>query len=102
MKTRGDDGTEIALGDWQSSGLNWGRVLNFFSKSTCLRTLSISSGLTFLKKFFVLTVGEICGLWKSSSVAEVGVGSADGIWVQDGGCWWVVLPLLLSLLSPEF
>lgn len=89
MKTRGDDGTEIALGDWHSSGLNCGSVLNFFSKSTCLSTLSISSGLTFLKKFFVLVVGEICGLAKSSMKADVGVGRADGICedgVAGGGC----------------
>lgn len=52
--------------------------MNFFSKSTCRSTLSISSGLTFLKKFFVLVVGEICGLWKSSMKADVGVGRADG------------------------
>lgn len=45
----------------------------------------MSSGLTFLKKFLVLVVGEICGLWKSSMEADVGVGSADGgIWAESG------------------
>lgn len=59
--------------------------MNFFSKSTWRRTLSMSSGLTFLKKFLVLVVGEICGLWKSSMEAEVGVGSAEGgIWAESG------------------
>lgn len=60
--------------------------MNFFSKSTVRRTLSMSSGLTFLKKFLVLVVGEICGLWKSSRKADVGVGRADGgICVAESG-----------------
>lgn len=59
--------------------------MNFFSKSTWRRTLSMSSGLTFLKKFLDLVVGEICGLWKSSMEADVGVGRADGgSWAERG------------------
>lgn len=79
--------------------------MNFFSKSTCRSTLSMSSGLTFLKKFLVLVVGEICGLWKSSIEADVGVGRAEGgICVAErGGPPWLLsdpLPVGEEAVSP--
>lgn len=68
--------------------------MNFFSKSTVRSTLSMSSGLTFLKKFLVLVVGEICGLWNSSRKADVGVGRAEGgiCVAESGGPPWLLLP----------
>ncbi|KAE9529531.1 hypothetical protein AGLY_011627 [Aphis glycines] len=50
LNTWGLDGTDIALGELHSSGLNCGNEENFISKLTCSKTRSIPSSIFFLKK----------------------------------------------------